>query len=445
MILSLFNKLRRGKHSKSIIILIILNGIGILVNFLFVPMLIGILDSEKYGIWLTISSLISWMSFFDFGLGHGLRNKLAESLAIKDYDLAKAIISTSYFSILVLVLFFIVISIFIVPILDWSSFFNSSSGLSDELQKTVFWIIFVYSFQFLFKLISSVFQSIQKPELASVVNTSGSVLSLIIVWVITYFKLKLHLWILGVILVGSPIVIMIIANIWFFTNKYSFLSPRIRNFDKKLLKGLFSLGGSFFFIQVISICLYQSNNLIIAHTSGPSSVTDFNISFKYLGVVSTIFYLIATPFWSASTEAFVKCDYNWIRNNIRKLNFVWIIFVFIFVALVFISPWFYSIWLGDKILVKYDLLVLLVVYYIFYMQWTVYGSFINGSGKLRAQLVITFVLSVLHIPLAYFLGGRFGVNGVVFSMIFIAFINIIWPRFQLSKLITPNYSGFWSR
>ena len=37
------------------------------------------LGASLYGLWVTIASIVSWMSSGDFGIGNGLRNKLAEA------------------------------------------------------------------------------------------------------------------------------------------------------------------------------------------------------------------------------------------------------------------------------------------------------------------------------------------------------------------------------
>ena len=82
---------------KHIIGSVFVKGLSILVSLLLVPITLNYLDSEKYGIWLTISSVIFWFGFLDIGLGNGLRNKLAEALAGGDLKLAQKYVSTSYF------------------------------------------------------------------------------------------------------------------------------------------------------------------------------------------------------------------------------------------------------------------------------------------------------------------------------------------------------------
>src|SRR6201995_5580821 len=58
----------------------ITKALNVLISFLSVPLTVHYLGAERYGVWLTISSLLTWMSMTDFGLaGNALINVLAES------------------------------------------------------------------------------------------------------------------------------------------------------------------------------------------------------------------------------------------------------------------------------------------------------------------------------------------------------------------------------
>ena len=80
---------RTVKAKKNVLYMVVYKGVSILAGLLLVPMTINYVDSENYGIWLTLSSMIAWMSFFDIGINNGLKNKLAEALARKDYMLGQ--------------------------------------------------------------------------------------------------------------------------------------------------------------------------------------------------------------------------------------------------------------------------------------------------------------------------------------------------------------------
>src|ERR1043165_1990343 len=87
---------RTLKAKKNVAISFLLKGISILIGFVLIPMTINYVNPTQYGIWLTLSSIISWFSFFDIGLGNGLKNKVAQANALGDFTQARIYISTTY-------------------------------------------------------------------------------------------------------------------------------------------------------------------------------------------------------------------------------------------------------------------------------------------------------------------------------------------------------------
>ena len=88
---------------KNILFSLIIKVVNVLCSLLIVPLTLSYLTQEEYGIWLTISTLLLWISFFDIGLGNGLRNYLTEAISLKDYDLGKKYISTTFVLLLIIV------------------------------------------------------------------------------------------------------------------------------------------------------------------------------------------------------------------------------------------------------------------------------------------------------------------------------------------------------
>ena len=41
--------------------------VGVFVSLFIVPITLGYLSEEEYGIWLTLSSMLAWIGFFDIG------------------------------------------------------------------------------------------------------------------------------------------------------------------------------------------------------------------------------------------------------------------------------------------------------------------------------------------------------------------------------------------
>lgn len=65
---------------------LIYKALAIIASFLAVPLMIGHLGREQFSIWSTILSVMSWIVFFDLGLGNGLRNQITIAVAKNDYS-----------------------------------------------------------------------------------------------------------------------------------------------------------------------------------------------------------------------------------------------------------------------------------------------------------------------------------------------------------------------
>ena len=88
-------------------------------------MLLGYLGDEKYGLWSTILSIISWVNYTDIGISHGLRNVLTKAISLKDYEKAKKSISTAYIVLTTISVSLLLLSIIFVFTLNWHDVFNT--------------------------------------------------------------------------------------------------------------------------------------------------------------------------------------------------------------------------------------------------------------------------------------------------------------------------------
>jgi len=220
---------RSIEAKKNIILGAFIRGLNIVIGLLMVSLTIDYLDPVKYGIWITLSSLIAWFSFFDIGLGNGLRNKLAEALAENNLEIARRYISTTYFiiSIIMLVLVMIIVPIF--SFIDWNSILNVSVEIiSARILKFLAIIILVFfGFNFIFKLINTILIADQKPALSSLLNLLGNVLSLILVFLLLKSEESSILY-LGFAISFAPALILLISTLIFFSRKYKKLDLLIK-------------------------------------------------------------------------------------------------------------------------------------------------------------------------------------------------------------------------
>jgi len=127
---------------------IILSGamkaVGLVTSFLIVPITLDYLDKEQYGIWMTLSSILLWFSFFDVGLGNGMRNYLAQAIAENDYEKGRSHLTTTLVILVFIALLLGIVFIGAGMLTNLSKVFNTST-LSDEQLRFPFFIAIVYS------------------------------------------------------------------------------------------------------------------------------------------------------------------------------------------------------------------------------------------------------------------------------------------------------------
>ena len=56
---------------KNIGVLTLMKGIGMLLGFVYTPLVLAFLGEARYGVWAVILNIVSWINYFDVGIGSG--------------------------------------------------------------------------------------------------------------------------------------------------------------------------------------------------------------------------------------------------------------------------------------------------------------------------------------------------------------------------------------
>ncbi len=435
---------RSVKAKKHIFYSFFLKGISIVVGLVLVPLILGYLDAERYGIWLTLSSIIAWFSFFDIGLGNGLRNKFAEAVAADKHELARTYVSTTYAILGILFLCVIILFNIVNPFLNWQTILNTVAVGKNELSIIALVVFIFFILRFFFKLIGTILMADQKPAVNNSFGPIGNVIVLCIIFILTKTT-DGSLVLLSIVLSVAPVVVLMVATFYFFSKDYKKYKPKLKHIDFSKSKDLLELGFKFFFFQIAAIIFFSTTNFLIAHFSNQETVASYNVAYKYLFIVNMVYVIILTPFWSAVTDAFSRKDYTWLKRSLRKLNILSGIMILILIGALVISPYVYKIWIGNKLIIPFSLSFVITLYLIQQLIVAPFSTFINGLGKLRLGVYVLSIKLVIFIPLAYFMGTKYGALGIVLSMLFIQIPSLIIEPIQVFKLINQKAAGIWNK
>lgn len=437
---------RTAKASRNIILSFLIKGYSVIIQFALVPLVLHYLNKFQYGIWLTLASILEWFNFFDIGIGHGLRNKLTEALAINKPELAKVYISTAYAIVTAIFSGFILLFFIVNPLLDWAEILNVTPVIGNELSHLVLYIFIFFCFRFIFNLISVILFAHQIPAVNNLMGPLGSTLSFIGIFILTKTVNGSLFW-AAIVLSASPLLILIIFNLFLFYKKFRPVAPSVGAVNLSYGKSLLGLGFQFFIIQMSVLIVFSTDNIILTHLFGPSEVTTYNVAFKYFSVGMLINGIITYTFWSPFTEAYVKNDFEWIKKTIKKLELIAMLLILGVVISAFIIDKVVLLWVGDSVKVPFLMTLSLAVYVIINLFSAPYNMFINGSGKIRLQLYLAIVSMITTVPLSILFCKilHLGPAGVTVAMVCTTLPNLVIWKIQTQKLLNGTADKIWNK
>ncbi len=423
---------------------VVYKAVAMLASFLAIPMMIRYLGQEQFGVWSTLLTVMSWIVFFDLGVGNGLRNKVAEALARNDQTEAANYIASGYslIGLIALVLWALVTGVsFFVP---WQAVFNTQAIPETTLRLTVQVAVFFVILNFWIGLISAILGAVQKTAMTALGQLISNILALSFVFVLTKTTVATITY-LAVAYGLSLVSANCILSFLFFQANYE-LRPK-PNLDKQHVKPLLTFGLQFFVIQIAALVIFTTDKMLISQLFGPEYVTQYDVIFKLFGIITFLHVLIITPLWSAYTDAYHRGDFGWIKKILHKQ--IWV-FIGIIAAITFtatIAKPFIRIWIGARFEVD-SLLILSMSALVLVTTWlNIFSYFLNGVQKLKVSWVVSIFAMLLNIPISIFLARytSLGVSSVVIGTICSLLPGVFLGPYQVIKIINKRDFGIWSR
>lgn len=435
---------RSVKAHKNILASALIKALNSLISLILIPLTLGYLNAYEYGIWITLSSILSWINSFDIGLGNGLRNKLGIALAEGNIIKGRSYVSTTFIMLTLISVVFFVLGVLAINKIDWYTMLNVEKDMVANLKQIIMASYFFFCTSFIFRFIGNVYQALQLPAINDFIAFLGHLLSLVVIFIMTKIMPGSLLWV-AIVYSAAPLLVYLLCYPITFLYQYPNLAPTYKLFDKECLKDLLTLSVLFFVIQVMGIVLFSLSNLLISNMFGPEQVTPYNIAYRYFWIIPMVFSLFLAPMWSAATDAYAKNDLLWIKNSIKKLRYILLFVIFAITAMLLLSDYVYKLWIGTEVEIPFVLSAVTGIYIFIVLYSLVYSSFLNGMGKIHLQAINICCVAFAFYPICGILGSKLGVAGVVLGMCIVNIPGAILNRIQVGKLLSRKARGIWNK
>lgn len=408
------------------------------LSYISIPLFLKYLGQQDYGLWMTIFSIVSWIYTFDLGIGNGLKNKLTESLTKKNYIEAREYITTGYVVLGIIAICILVLGIIGIKVIDIGKFLNIDF-YNENYIKLIFGIVFsITILNFIVFLYKTFYLSIHNSSIMNLSNFLFQGLFIILLYIFNYYN-KVSLITIAIIYPGINLILGLFFTKKFF-NKYKELIPNIRSFSKKKIKGIGSIGISFFIIQISMLFILTVDNLLITKYVGTDAVATYSIISKLFQTFIVIEAIISAPMWTLFLDSYIKKDKKWIIDMFKKLNILFLVLIIGIIIFIFLVPYIIKIWIGQEIFIPKYLVFLWGLFVLNRVYGDIYMIFINGTGRIQLQMWLFLVGAIVNIPLSiYFMrdlnmGSSGAIIGTNICMLPLAIIMPIQAYFIIKKM-----------
>lgn len=402
-----------------------------------VPITLDHLGAERFGLWMTITAMMSILSFADFGVGNGLINAISAAHGHDDRDDARKAVSSSFFLLCGFSALFLVILTSVYPFFDLSGFFTfSTATVQQEAELAVLVLFICLALNIPLSTIQKVQMGYQEGYKNSLWQIAGSLLGLGGILATVYFQGSLPLLVLASL--GAPVVATMLNWLHGFYRARPWLRPTLARFEWRVGKAILSAGLVFAFLQLIAFLGPASDNLVIAWIFGPARVADYAVVSKLFSAVFIVqFFTI--PLWPAFAEAVSANHWAWARQAfIRVIAVSLAASVLLGLGFFAFAQSIITIWVGDDFVPSIELVAGFSAWIIVLSLYSTISSVLSSGPFLKYMPPIFGTAAVLAIVLKFVFASLWGLSGIIFASV-VAYGLLCGPAlFTVKRLLWQN-------
>jgi O-antigen/teichoic acid export membrane protein len=393
-------------------------GVAALVGLITVPLTVRYLGAERYGLWVIVGSVVAWLALADLGVGHALTNLLARCHGEDRPEEARRHVASAFWLLLAVAAVAGLLAWTIWPLVDWASLLNVTSPRARaEASPAMAVAVAVFLLALPLSLVPKIYGAYQEGSTANLWTVAGSLLSLAGIVAVVELGLGVS-WII-VAAAGAPVLAGGGSALWLFARRKPWLRPHPRAVDRASLAALSRGGGMFLVVQVAVMLIMHTDNVIVSLYLGAAAVAPYDVAWRLFQLTILPQAVVFPYLWPAYAEAFARGDHAWIRRTFAaNLALAAGSTLILSLALVAAGPAVIRLWAGEAALPPPGLLGWMAAWSVLNATLSAVACLLNGSGRIRGQMVYGMATAAANIVLSVALVQRFGSPGVIAGTVF---------------------------
>ena len=413
---------------------------SIVCNFIIVPIYLRYIREVDYGVWMTVSAVVTYLGLLNFGIAQATANYFGAAVARDDGAEQKRVLATGFWSYASVVAGALAILFLAGPLLPWHLLFKGSEGLSE----TTRWVLLLAPTCFLvelpFTLFSACLRSIGRIHLEQSIAIGQGIAKVTVAF--AYLAAGGSLPGLIVALSCTNLAVHCAAYLTL-RRELPGTSVRVKYFDKRLRRQMAAPSFFFLVLQISGAIGMSADVMVISAKLGAEHVVPYALAQKVMllavGAVAATSANYAPSFLRAYSLGAVRQ----LRALFRKAMLISVAMgSMASLALLAIGPFFIPLWVGEKNYVGFFPLSMMVGFVAIQMVLIPCDSLLTATGNHRSYALFTFWEAMINLTLSILLVSRFGVAGAAMGTVIARLIGagpiMLWKSLRLVRLPQPD-------
>lgn len=414
--------------------------ITMLIGLFSVRIILKALGEVDYGVYNVVSGIITMLAFLNNALSSTTQRFLSYELPSNDTERLKRVFSTS----IIIYLYLCLAIVFIGETIGlW--FVNSKLNIPSDRMYAANWIYQFSIITFCFSVMSAPYNAAiiahEKMGIYAYVSIAEAILKLALIVILLYAPGD-KLIVYGIMLCMISIIVFFF---YFFYCRHQFRECHfVKERDKEMMASLGSFAKWNVFGTFSNIFSGQGINILLNIFFGVIVNTARGIAYQIDNAINTLvqnFYLAVKP-------QIVK---QIAEKNVQETNYLllvatkvgYLLFSSIAIVVVLEMRTILNVWLGyySGLMVTFSRIVLLG--YLFEVLLNPLNTVISGTGRIKPLMLSNGVLTIMILPISYFMLKAYTIEVVPFVVILLTSI-VRWINgiFQTKRVFNLNTKAY---
>ena len=391
---------RGGQHRNRTIQLAVLTSIlskvgTVLLRLISIPLAIRVLGMEEFGVYVTITMIVSLIDTMHVGLGPALTRGISRAAAAGDRDRERGLFTTALtmsagltFSIGL----FGAILLLAVPV---EVLFGAKfAPYADSVYRACWIALVVVAIEMICIVVEKARDGYLETRYNNSWGAAGNFAGAAMLLVGIRFFPTIEFLVLAIN--GSLALAKLSNTIHFLGFQRRYLIPRISTFRRDLVKPLMRDGILFSMTGLNALVEYSAVGFVVSRLIGPVAAATYAVMVTVHFSLTGLMQMITIPAWPAIMDARERGEIGWIRRTANRLNLLGLAFsVGTAVALVSLGPWALPLWAGDEFHIERLALAFFAIFFVVHIWRQLHQMLIQGLGQVGMAAKVAAAESIL--------------------------------------------------